>query len=792
MSARRRDLYPDLAALAFIWGVALVLTWPTTFGERALLPTDLYLRMQPWRAHAHEFDAPAQVSNPILDAMQQFYPWRLHASRQVRQGVIPLWTPLMLSGHPFVANNQSAIFYPETWLHYVIRPIKALGWATLMFFIIAGSTMYAFLRTIEVRPVAATVGGVTFMLCGFFVGWLMFPTARSTGAWLPLMLLGFERSVRRGQPAWLGLTALGTGMALLAGHLHIAIYVLVGFALYVIARVMGLALDGVRWSRLAGHATLAVGALMLGGMLAACQLTPTFELIGLSSRRPVSYPDLVHNGLALPQLLIGLMPDLFGNPVDVNHWGGDLNAWWGKASRPYTETAWYFGVAPLLLGIAGLMTRPRRQSWFWLGLLVFALLVAFGTVANLPLYYLLPGYRQLLGITRVAYLVGTAGAVLGALGMDALMCSEGRTARAVTATTVTALALLVAGLVGGMATWVFTGTLEAAGMPGDLGAYTLLQIGRFTALLLAAWALIAWGLRSGAARAWPGLALLVAIDLGVFMQHFTPEQPTEYLEVRPAVIAALEAEPDPKRITTVGPDFLNRLSPNTQMIFDLESMQGSESLVFLRYQRVLSASESERYGYPQPDPASPLVDMLAVTHLLSVDAIDDPGWRLLGRYETRLYANEQAAPRAFLARAVVAHPDDEAVFAAVTAPDLDPLSAHLAETTLPAGPLPHLGDVRVTDYRANAVRVEGRMPPGALLVLADVAYPGWRVWVDGRPGSIVTTNYVLRGVPLPEGARTVQFAFLPGSFTVGMFATLVALAALVGLGAAVLTGGRRA
>lgn len=84
------------------------------------------------------------------------------------------------------------------------------------------------------------------------------------------------------------------------------------------------------------------------------------------------------------------------------------------------------------------------------------------------------------------------------------------------------------------------------------------------------------------------------------------------------------------------------------------------------------------------------------------------------------------------------------------------------------------------------------MPPGALLVLADVAYPGWRVWVDGRPGSIVTTNYVLRGVPLPEGARTVQFAFLPGSFTVGMFATLVALAALVGLGAAVLTGGRRA
>ena len=256
-------------------------------------------------------------------------------------------------------------------------------------------------------------------------------------------------------------------------------------------------------------------------------------------------------------------------------------------------------------------------------------------------------------------------------------------------------------------------------------------------------------------------------------------------------MAALDDQPGPTRITTIGPDFLDRLSPNAQMIFDLQSMQGSESLIFLRYQRLLSACEDERYGYPQPDPASPLLDMLAVTDLLSVEPIDDPGWRLLGRSETRLYANEQAAPRAFLAREVVAHADDEAVLAAVTAPDLDPLSAHVADPALPAGPLPHEGEVRVTDYRADRVRVEGDMPAGALLVLADVDYPGWRAWVDGRPARIVPTNYVLRGVPLPEGARTVQFAFMPGSFTVGMFATLLALGALAGLGAGVLAGRRR-
>ena len=43
----------------------------------------------------------------------------------------------------------------------------------------------------------------------------------------------------------------------------------------------------------------------------------------------------------------------------------------------------------------------------------------------------------------------------------------------------------------------------------------------------------------------------------------------------------------------------------------------------------------------------------------------------------------------------------------------------------------------------------------------------------------------------PQGARAVRFVYLPGSFTAGMFATLVALAALSGLAVAVPAGRRR-
>ena len=50
---------------------------------------------------------------------------------------------------------------------------------------------------------------------------------------------------------------------------------------------------------------------------------------------------------------------------------------------------------------------------------------------------------------------------------------------------------------GGLATWVYTGGLEAAaeaaGVRLDLGGYTLAQIARFGGLLVASWALIALG-----------------------------------------------------------------------------------------------------------------------------------------------------------------------------------------------------------------------------------------------------------------------------------------------------------
>jgi hypothetical protein len=79
----------DLAGLGLIALLVLILLWPVTFGGKLLLPADMLMVMQPWKAHAQEMGF-QRVHTPFLDSIQQHYPWRKFAAEQMRQGIIPL------------------------------------------------------------------------------------------------------------------------------------------------------------------------------------------------------------------------------------------------------------------------------------------------------------------------------------------------------------------------------------------------------------------------------------------------------------------------------------------------------------------------------------------------------------------------------------------------------------------------------------------------------------------------------------------------------------------------------
>jgi hypothetical protein len=116
--------------------------------------------------------------------------------------------------------------------------------------------------------------------------------------------------------------------------------------------------------------------------------------------------------------------------------------------------------------------------------------------------------------------------------------------------------------------------------------------------------------------------------------------------------------------------------------------------------------------------------------------------------ETRLYLNEFARPRAW-----------------VGAVD-DPLGASYRP---------------VDELRWLPERVEVTASGPGTLVLAELAYPGWRVLVGGTPVELLAVEGLLRGVRLGPGEHEVVFVFRPVGLYFGLGLSAAALLALAGL-----------
>lgn len=86
---------------------------------------------------------------------------------------------------------------------------------------------------------------------------------------------------------------------------------------------------------------------------------------------------------------------------------------------------------------------------------------------------------------------------------------------------------------------------------------------------------------------------------------------------------------------------------------------------------------------------------------------------------------------------------------------------------------------RLLADESTTLELHVRLQQPALLIVADVYYPGWeaRVATDGqpaRPTPIYRVNRCFRGVALPAGDHRVQFAYRPVSFRAGGAISLAA------------------
>jgi hypothetical protein len=716
----------------------------------------------------------------------QFVPWWAQAYRTLATGELPLWNPLVGGGAPLLANYQSALLYPPTWIYFLLAAIggvSLLAWGQALLLAAhlawAGLGMSRLARQLGRSPLAQTVAGLAFGMSGYLVARAHFLSINAAVAWLPWILLAAYNLVQKPERRNVLWLAAALAMQWLAGHAQIAAYTL----LLALAWLLFWSWHETERNRIW---RLAAGSMGLALLVSAAQLLPTLEYL-LNSQRAASVdPAGAFTYSFWPWRLIGLLaPNFFGNPASDNYWGYG-NFW---------EDAIYVGLLPLLLALGEAWAlrrqpRERRLLVFLGGLSALSLLLALGDNTSVfPwLFEHVPGFALFQSPARWTIWLVFALALLSAYGVDAWRRPTGRAlywSRLALAGAAAAILVAAAGLwLGGRAGLEVPLTFFSASLVFGLLALAaaVLHLNAppgaeppprrwawIVALLLAADLLYAgWGLNPGAPR------------------ELFSEQQDSYVDARMAVgDGRLYMPPETERQlkfehlfrfdgfhTGAPPEaIVTSLLPNTNLLAGVPSANNFDPFVPGRYQQWLDTLAA----------AEPALgaDLLA---MLGVSAIE----KLESAQPFRIdFESIDARPRAqWFACAQIAN-GSEAAWRTITAPGFEGARDLLVEIQ-DANPADMcasgegVGTVALSSASSNRVTINVDAPDGGWLLLADTYYPGWVAYVDGVEAPPYPAQGLLRAVQLPAGTESVEFVYEPTSFNVGVGLTLLGLLLMLG------------
>lgn len=712
------------------------------------------------------------------DFTDHFYAFARYEASRFHGGHLPLWSPYTYAGHPFLADIQSAVFYPVrlltmllTWLAGRGFSLHALELEALAHFpLIALSTYWLAYRWTRSR-VGGLITAITFTFSGYLTSYPPLQLAiLETQAWMPLILLCLDvagarlaADDRRAAVRWSIAAGLLLGISILAGHPQAAMLVGYGSLAFALFRLLPPApIPNLGFIVLFG---------LVGLGMAMVQLLPSWEFMRLSTRADISFTE-AGSGFTPYDLLQWVLPAI---------------------AVPFP--ALYVGVLPLGLAIVALVRNrehprqterqtpgmafplslsrhPSSNLYFWGGIGLLALLLSFGKLLPVyQLFYLLiPGWRWFRHQERtvvwtvwaIALLAGYGAAWLTTLRSSAEADESGLRDRQ-----------LWRGLIRGYA-WAALGALALA-----LLFFVEYQAGRealwgFTAATLFLTSLL--GLSALAVRSRHPALLCGVLVLDLFTLNVGNHSGAPIADPFPPspLLAAPLADTEPFRIVNEG-----QLAENYGLVYGLEDLGGESPLRLARYQTFLDRV-----------PQAQAWKLLNVRYVLTDrEELDVPAERIATGKDRNggplyLYRLVDSGARAWLVSEVVIEPDEDRLWQRLASEAFDPTRQVLL-SALPEGFRAEGGaecDGRIVwqERQPELLALEVSIARPCILVLSELDYPGWQAFVNGLRVPIKRANGILRALALPAGTHQVAMRFRPASLQWGAGVSLMTLLGAMG------------
>ncbi len=731
-------LFP--AIFVVIWAIFF---YPTIVSGKLPVPTDTLIGLyHPWRdLYAPMYPRGVPYKNFLItDPIRQQIPWKKLVVDSFKQGNIPSWNPYSFSGTPLLGNIQAGALYPLNVI-FLILPFQVAWTVSIMVQpLLGGLFLYLFLKRKNIHPCAALLGAIAWSFGGFFVSWLTWGTIDQTALWLPLILLLIDTIAdaegKKTKILWSTVLAVSLTVAFFAGHAQVAFYIFVFAVIYSVRKKSW-------W--------LSVAALT-AVLVSSVQWVPFLQLLGHSGRVSDAAAWL-KDGWFLPwqHLAQFIAPDFFGNPATLNYWG----IW------NYGEFIGYVGILPLICAFYAVVVRKDRVTRFFavsLGIVLLFMLP--NTIAKIPFELQIPIISSMQP-TRLMVVVDFCLAVLAALGMDHFLRNRNKKIFY----GIGILCCLLAGM------WAYVIFVPKFISNLDFSADLLitkrnLVLPSLLFFVSSCVLVSAIYLKKQYIYGVCGFAIvIVSLDLLRFGWKFTPFTPPEYFFPETAAVSFLQSQQKPFRVMSLD----NRvLPPNTTAYYGIESVEGYDPVYDARYEEFIAALNRQKPDITPPfgfnriivvsTVASPLLPLLNVTYVLSLDTVKDSGLELMyqeGR--TKIYWYKKALPRIYPVESIIYADSKQHVMDALYHPGFDSARQAVVEEAIPIlkSLINATDKIDVVTYGPAEIRVVSNFLSDHFVVIANMYDSGWKASIDSISTRIYRTNYVFQGIVVPKGNHSV-------------------------------------
>jgi hypothetical protein len=267
------------------------------------------------------------------------------------------------------------------------------------------------------------------------------------------------------------------------------------------------------------------------------------------------------------------------------------------------------------------------------------------------------------------------------------------------------------------------------------------------------------------------LALLIFLDLfranqGVILQ--TPP-PGGYFAKTPIVTHIQSVSAPGWRTSSEG---LLPGDGESGLVFQIRDIVGSGPLYLAAYDRFLAQVPEARWWR-----------MLNVQHLITRRDLSHGALKLVRQDgDLRLYQVFQQGMLAWIVHDTELAADQAAAIRTTAAPGFDPYQRAVLEQPPAPQPQPPVGteQAELVAFENQRVVVDVTLTAPGVVVLSEMAYPGWTVRANGQGVPALRAYGLLRAVALPAGQWRVEWRFAPLIAYLGLAVSLATLGIICG------------